>query len=116
MVLKVCSRSQGQPRCGSRRRAMSASSAFIAPSASRVAPASGVLTGRDAQPVKREEHAGGSAPDVAPAEGNVPELSLPAGECGAPAGAGAVARLGEAARPRPPGSPELLPVAAARKA
>src|ERR1700694_6242211 len=78
MLLKVCSRSQGQPRCGSRRRAISASSALKARSAS--------LIGRpDTQPIEGEEHPGGGAPDIAVAEGGVEKLHLLAADCGAAA-------------------------------
>src|ERR1700716_600972 len=69
MLLKCCSRSQGQPRCGSRSRAISASSAPRARSASLIGRA-------DTQPVEGEEHAGGGAPDIAVAEGNVAKLHL----------------------------------------
>src|ERR1700731_257643 len=78
MLLKVWSRSQGQPRCGSRRRAISASSALKARSAS--------LIGRsDTQPGEGEEHPGGGAPDMAGAEGDVAELQLLAADSGAAA-------------------------------
>src|SRR3982075_425490 len=73
MLLKCCSRSQGQPRCGSRSRAISASSAPRARSAS--------LIGRsDTQPVEGEEHPGGGAPDIAAEEGDVAKLHLFAGD------------------------------------
>src|SRR5258707_15815812 len=78
MLLKVCSRSQGQPRCGSRRRAISASSALKAGSAS--------LIGRsDTQAIEGEEHPGGGAPDIAAAEGDVEKLPLLVAACGATA-------------------------------
>src|SRR5437763_16997388 len=78
MLLKVCSRSQGQPRCGSRRRAISASSAPRARSAS--------LIGRsDTHPIEGEEHPGGGAPDVAIPEGDLAKLQLLAGDRGAAA-------------------------------
>src|SRR2546423_6468942 len=79
MLLKVCSRSQGQPRCGSRRRAISASSAPRARSASLIGARS------DTQPIQREEHPGGSAPDIAVAEGNLGELEFLAADGGAAA-------------------------------
>src|SRR2546423_11383818 len=79
MLLKVCSRSQGQPRCGSRRRAISASSAPRARSASLIGARS------DTQPMEREEHPGGGAPDVAVAEGDLAKLQLLAGDGGAAA-------------------------------
>src|SRR6266480_5282103 len=77
MLLRVCSRSQGQPRCGSRRRAISASSAPRARSASVIGARS------DTQPIQREEHAGGGAPDVAVAEGDFAKLEFHAGDGGA---------------------------------
>src|SRR4029077_6870 len=79
MLLKVCSRSHGQPRCGSRRRAISASSALKARSASLIG------TRSDTQPIEGEEHPGGGAPDIAVAEGNVEKLHLLAAACGAAA-------------------------------
>src|SRR5207237_3627591 len=76
MLLKVCSRSQGQPRCGSRRRAISASSAPRARSAS--------LIGRPGtQPIEGKEHPGGGAPDVAIPEGDIAKLQLLAADRGA---------------------------------
>src|SRR5437763_14229491 len=89
MLLKVCSRSQGQPRCGSRRRAISASSAPRARSAS--------LIGRsDTHPTEGEEHPGGGAPDVAIPEGDLAKLQLPAGDGGAAAVAVVIGGLEQA--------------------
>src|ERR1700716_947729 len=85
MLLKCCSRSQGQPRCGSRSRAISASSAPRARSAS--------LIGRsDTKPVEGEEHPGGGAPDIAAEEGDVAKLHLLAGDGAAaePVGIGGI--------------------------
>src|SRR5437660_11089015 len=76
MLLKVCSRSQGQPRCGSRRRAISASSAPRARSAS--------LIGRPGtQPIEGKEHPGGGAPDVAIPGGDLAKLQHLAADRGA---------------------------------
>src|SRR5204863_5031039 len=78
MLLKVCSRSQGQPRCGSRRRAISASSAPRARSAS--------LIGRPGtQPIEGKEHPGGGAPDVAITVWDLAKLQLLAADRGAAA-------------------------------
>src|ERR1700680_1050286 len=76
IVAKVCSRSHGQPRCGSRSCAISASSADTACSASVMRQRS------DAHPVKSHEHPGRGPPDVTSAIGNVVELHLLAGETG----------------------------------
>src|SRR5580693_6719199 len=82
MLAKVCSRSQGQPFCGSRSRAMSVMSASIAARASpmRASAAHGccALEGQrtDTQAIERQQHAGGRTPDGAPFEGDVPELDL----------------------------------------
>src|SRR5437660_9006093 len=75
MLLKVCSRSQGQPRCGSRRRAISASSAPRARSAS-------LIGGSDTQPIEGEEHPGGGAPDVAITVWDLAKLHLLAADRG----------------------------------
>src|ERR1700730_8482877 len=79
MLLKVCSRSHGQPCCGSRRRAISASSALKARSASLIG------AGSDTEPIEGEEHPGGGAPDIAVAEGDVEKLHLLVAACGAAA-------------------------------
>src|ERR1700680_3718046 len=101
MLLKVCSRSQGQPCCGSRRRAISASSALRARSASLIGRA-------DTQPIEGEEHPGGGAPDMAVAEGDVAKLHLLAADSGAaavPVVIGGIEQVTE----RPPGGGLNLP-------
>src|SRR5690348_17919758 len=87
MLLKLCSRSHGQPRSGSRSLAISSSSAVRARSASLMRCRSlGIGRARvDAQPVERHEHPGGGAPDVALAVRDVAELHLLARERGAAA-------------------------------
>src|SRR5256885_6584209 len=83
MLLKVCSRSQGQPRCGSRRRAISASSAPRARSASLIGRAG-------TQPIEGEEHPRGGAPDLAITVWDLAKLQLPAADRGAAAAPGVV--------------------------
>src|SRR5256885_16506130 len=102
MLLKVCSRSQGQPRCGSRRRAISPSSAPRARSASLI----GVRS--DTQPIERDEHPGGGAPDVAVAEGDFGKLEFRAGDGGAaavPVGIGGIEQGNERRPQRVPNPP-----------
>src|SRR5690606_33364163 len=64
IVEKSCARSQGQP-LGARSRAITLRSAVRACSASVMI---------DAEAIEREQHAGGGAPDVAVAVGDVAEL------------------------------------------
>src|SRR5207245_10765841 len=87
MLPKVCSRSHGQPRSGSRSLAISPSSAPSAASASLMRPHPCCIGGRrlHAQTVQGHEHPGGGAPDIALAVGEVAELDLLARECGAAA-------------------------------
>src|SRR6059058_2991010 len=87
MLPKVCSRSHGQPRSGSRSLAISPSSAPSAASASLMRPHPCRIGGGrlHAQTVQGHEHAGGGTPDIALAVGDVAELDLLARECGAAA-------------------------------
>src|SRR2546421_7707954 len=103
MLPKVCSRSHGQPRSGSRSLAISPSSAPSAVSASLMRPHPCRIGGRrlHAQTVQGHEHAGGGAPDIALAVGDVAELDLLARECGAAAVAGVTGGIEEMIYPHP---------------
>src|SRR2546423_12356198 len=98
MLLKVCSRSQGQPRCGSRRRAISASSAPRARSAS--------LIGRSGtHPIEGEEHPGGGPPDLAITVWDLAKLQLLAADRGAAGAPGMICGVGKGNE----GGPERVP-------
>src|SRR5258707_15244553 len=103
MLLKVCSRSQGQPRCGSRRRAISASSAPRARSAS-------LIGGSDTHPIEGEEHPGGGAPDVAITVWDLAKLHLLAADRGSVAGPGGIWGVQKGKEGPPQDVPELPPI------
>src|SRR5580658_2355847 len=109
MVAKLCSRSHGQPRCGSRSRAIRVSSSPSECCGSAMSGRGALQRQRpDAQSIERQQHPGSRTPDRASLEWNVAEIHLPLAADQAAALPAKVARIEQVVERYLEGPPYLL--------